>query len=118
MKTTLKPQVDRVTLYADAKCGEKVGTVDLPIYEDKPKVIVFRDTIYIKRDSYYSRDYLAVESLHVATETEFTPGAEETPATPIDCEAMARAADTSDGGVECITDSPSNLLPTTAECVL
>lgn len=76
MKTTLTPKTEKVVLYTSK---QKFGEICLPVYDDKPKVIVFRDTIYLKKDSYYSNDYHAIDSLHVATDSEFTPCEEQLP---------------------------------------
>jgi len=73
MKTTMTPTTAEYTLYADGTSGKKVGTVILPVYEDKPQAIVHNDVIYLPSGHYPYRNYHAVSLVHVATDSEFTP---------------------------------------------
>ena len=71
MKTTMTPTTTEYTLYADGTSGKKVGTVTLPVYDDKPQAIVHNDVIYLPSGRYPYTDYRAVSLVHVVDPEEF-----------------------------------------------
>jgi len=83
MKTTMTPLTAEYTLFADRTSGKKVGTVTLPMYEDKPQAIVHGDVIYLPGNIYPYKSYHAVELVHVADSEEFTPFEAEPEPKPI-----------------------------------
>lgn len=103
MKTTCKtvpPKTKTVRLFADDFMTSEIGTIELPHYEELPKAIVFNDTIYVTNKQYsWSQDqFHAVELVHVAQASEFTPKEpvpeqdDEPPAVAPSAEATAAVA--------------------------
>lgn len=68
MKTTCKTKTVTVELYADEAGKIQVGKLEIPDYENMPRLIVIDDTIYMNDTRYRSlmHQYHAIGLVHVA----------------------------------------------------